>query len=56
MLLVDHHRKAAHFASGPIDDIFDSTAKACIIEAAWGLYKKHDASTATLKITGRTSG
>jgi hypothetical protein len=54
LLLVDHHRKPSP-ASGcdPIDDIYGSTAKAGVIDAAWGLYRERNDDTAVLKITGR---
>jgi hypothetical protein len=55
LLLVDHHRKSASGAldSDPIDDIFGSTAKAGVVDAALGLYRQHGKADATLKVTGR---
>jgi hypothetical protein len=55
LLLVDHHRKSASPLgdADPIDDIFGSTAKAGVVDAALGLYRQHGKTEATLKVTGR---
>jgi hypothetical protein len=53
LLLVDHHRKPAPGVGDAIDDIFGSTAKAGIVDAAWGLYKQRGEQSAVLKVTGR---
>ena len=55
LLLVDHHRKSAgrEIDADPIDDIFGSTTKAGVVDAALGLYRQHGQKDATLKITGR---
>lgn len=53
LLLIDHHRKPAPGVGDAIDDIFGSTAKAGIVDAAWGLYKQRGEQSAVLKVTGR---
>ena len=53
LLLVDHHRKPGMGSADPIDDIFGSTAKAGVVDAAMGLYKVHGEKEAVLKVTGR---
>ena len=53
LLLVDHHRKPTPGVGDAIDDIFGSTAKAGIVDAAWGLYKQRGEGRAILKVTGR---
>ena len=53
LLLVDHHRKPGVGAGDAIDDIFGSTAKAGVVDAAWGLYKQRGQTQAVLKVTGR---
>lgn len=53
LLLIDHHRKPAAGAGDAIDDILGSTAKAGVVDAAWGLYKQRGEAQAVLKVTGR---
>jgi len=54
LLLIDHHRKPSLASSAdPVDDIFGSTAKAGVVDAAMGLYRQHGEAEAVLKITGR---
>lgn len=53
VLLVDHHRKSAQADADPVDDIMGSTAKAGVVDAALGLYRRRDGSPTLLKVTGR---
>jgi len=54
LLLIDHHRKLGPASTAdPVDDIFGSTAKAGVVDAALGLYKQRSEPGAVLKITGR---
>ncbi|MBK8799369.1 MAG: AAA family ATPase [Anaerolineales bacterium] len=53
LLLIDHHRKPAAGVGDAIDDILGSTAKAGVVDAAWGLYKQRGEQAAVLKVTGR---
>jgi hypothetical protein len=53
ILLIDHHRKNGGENSDVIDDLLGATAKAGVLDVAWGLYRKRGEKTATLKLTGR---
>ena len=53
ILVIDHHRKSANYAPDPIDDIIESTAKAAVVDTAWGFYKERGKQGATLMIRGR---
>lgn len=53
ILLIDHHRKNGGEGSDVIDDLLGATAKAGVLDVAWGLYRKRGEKTATLKLTGR---
>ena len=51
---VDHHRKGNGLDSDPIDDIYNSTAKAAVADGAIGLYRERGKrGEAVLKVRGR---
>jgi len=54
ILVVDHHNKGAEIGTpNPINDILGSTAKAAVLDTAWGLYREKGKPTFNLMITGR---
>lgn len=54
ILLIDHHNKGAEGREpNPINDILGSTAKAAVLDTAWGLYREKGKPAANLMITGR---
>ena len=53
LVLIDHHRKSSGFSSDPIDDIMGATAKAAVLDAAFGLYREPGRHGSILKVIGR---
>lgn len=54
ILILDHHNKGAEGRDpNPINDILGSTAKAAVLDTAWGLYREKGKHTASLMVTGR---
>ncbi len=53
VIVIDHHTKPKGMNPDPIDDILGSTAKAAVLDTAWGLYKEQGRMGAKLSIRGR---